>query len=108
MALDKWHRLSVLVLCILISCTNDPVAPPDRGGDVAAPPGISSRELAAALRSPGAAKALFHALKASPYSEHKVVLQDLVRSTEGAPLLAAIAELRGTSVELVAASILAE
>lgn len=108
MTVRRWPQLLPIFVGLIVACAAEYTAPPEGGaGDPRAlRGGVTARELAAAVEAPSAAGAVFAALKNSPYSEHKIVIQDLILSPDGSPLLAALAEVRGSTVEEVKAGLL--
>lgn len=90
----------LLALVTLPACSDPPTAPTAIG-----PSGLSARELSVAMQDESARSALFEALRSSPYSEHKVSLYEWSLSPAAAPFIAAIASVRGTGLEAVAAEL---
>lgn len=86
-----------------LACSDTPTAP--SGPGPLAVPGISASELSVAVQDPAVRTAIFQALRASPYSEHKVSLSALLSSPSGAPIVAALARSRGVANAEVAVAL---
>jgi hypothetical protein len=93
-------RIVTFGLVLLAAACDAPTSAPDL-----APPEVAlqdlqvvARSVATAMQSDGARLAVRDALRDSPWSEHKVVFQELLRSDAGGPLLEAAARAGGESV----------
>lgn len=94
-------RIVTFGLVLLAAACDAPTAAPDL-----APPEaelqdlqVVARSMAMGMKDPAARLAVRDALRDSPWSEHKVVFQELLRSDAGGPLLEAAARAGGESVE---------
>jgi hypothetical protein len=67
---------------------------------------VSAAEFSRAVQDPGARGALFDALRASPYSEHKIEFDEWIRSPQARPMVAAIAAGRGEDVPTTKAALM--
>lgn len=93
------------------ACTDAPTTPRDPR-DVPAPLTAAEaamrkfgRDVAAALAVPEVRASVRDAMRASPWDEHKVVLQEFVATSAGAPLLSWIARGRRSSLDALRAEI---
>src|SRR6266487_2699713 len=87
----RWFALTVAL--VLAACEQKPATAPSAAGpEVSAQElgSMTARAIALAMAEPPIRQQILRDLRNSPYSEHKVVLQDYVQSPSGRLLLAAI------------------
>jgi hypothetical protein len=108
-----WGALAVVALTGVVSCKPD-VFEPRSGATIAPDAGLTSdavtadlvsKAIAAGLRDPSQRHALREAFRASPLTEHKVVLQDFIQTPTGQSLLRSASEASGIAIQNLSAAI---
>ena len=86
-----WHAVPAATMLLIAGCTDRATSPapdaPENRREVHAQHGTAlfiARSLARALTDESARLAVRDAMRASPFAEHKLILQDFVLSPDGA------------------------
>lgn len=110
--LSRSSVAAILAFAAATACSESTGGVTGSVSDVAAVASISGSrdqalavDIARAFETSSVRSSSLRALRASPWVEHKLVLQEFVRSSLGTPLVTELARLRGVSVESVIAEI---